>query len=171
VAGRQGHVVVDTGFSLDEDDVSGRPGRHQLTLAALDVADEILVVGTADPVGLSRLARGLVDLGDRVPGTPLRVVVNRMRHTIGWSERDVGQMLAEFARPAGLHFLPEDRATVDRALVTGRTLLEIDREGPLTVAVASLAEAILPSVPVPAPGSRRAVRGIRLRTAGRDHPR
>ena len=52
-ARRHGHVVVDTGSSLDDDDVSGRPGRHQLTLAALDVADEVLVVGTADPVGLT----------------------------------------------------------------------------------------------------------------------
>ncbi len=58
-----------------------------------------------------------------------------MRPTIGWTERDVTQMLADFARPVGLHFLPEDRATVDRALVTGRTLLETDAESPLAVAV------------------------------------
>jgi MinD-like ATPase involved in chromosome partitioning or flagellar assembly len=137
-----GHVVVDTGFSLDDDDVSGRPGRHQLTLAALDVADEILVVGTADPVGLSRLARALVEVRDRHPVTPVRVVVNRMRPTIGWTERDVGQMLSDFARPVGLHFLPEDRATVDRALVTGRSLFETNAESPLATAIGALADAV-----------------------------
>ena len=34
------------------------PGRNQMTLGALEVADEVVVVGSADPVGLSRLARG-----------------------------------------------------------------------------------------------------------------
>lgn len=138
----QGHVVVDTGFCLDGDDPGGRPGRHQLTLAALEVADEVLVVGTADPVGLSRLARALVDLQERHPATRVRLVVNRMRATLGWSERDVSRMLADFVRPVGLHFLPEDRATLDRALVTGRSLVETDEAAPLTRAVQELARAV-----------------------------
>ena len=54
----------------------------------------------------------------------MRVVVNRMRSTLGWSERDITGMVEGFARLAGVHFLPDDRAAVDRALVTGRTLLE-----------------------------------------------
>ncbi len=139
-AAREGHVVVDTGFSLEQDaDLGGRPGRHQMTLAALDIADEVLVVGNPDPVGLSRLARALVDLRESHPTTPTRVVINRMRPTLGWSERDVEQMVAGFVRPVGLHFLPEDRATVDRALVTGRTLLETSAESPLTTAIHALA--------------------------------
>jgi MinD-like ATPase involved in chromosome partitioning or flagellar assembly len=144
-ASREGHVVLDTGFSLEDDDLSGRPGRHQLTLAALDVADEVLVVGTADPIGLSRLARALAELQERQPMTPARILVNRMRPTLGWTERDIGQMLADFARPVGLHFLPEDRATVDRALVTGRTLVETGAESPLATAVRELALAVVPS--------------------------
>jgi MinD-like ATPase involved in chromosome partitioning or flagellar assembly len=146
-AARHGHVVVDTGFSLEQDgELVGRPGRHQMTLAALDVADEVLVVGNADPVGLSRLARALVDLREAQPTTPVRVAVNRMRPTLGWSERDVAQMVAGFAAPVGLHFLPEDRAVVDRALVTGRTLLETNAESPLATAVAALAVAVAPRV-------------------------
>jgi len=156
-ASRHGHVVIDTGFSLDDDDLSGRPGRHQLTRAALEAADEVLVVGTADPVGLSRLARALVDLRETQPTTRARVVVNRMRPTIGWSERDVSQMLADFVHPVGLHFLPDDRATVDRALVTGRTLLETDAGSPLATAIVRLADAVLPVLP------------LRPRTAGRAH--
>ena len=34
-------------------------------------------------------------------------------------------MVGGFARPSGLHFLPDDQAAVDRALVAGRTLPEL----------------------------------------------
>jgi Flp pilus assembly CpaE family ATPase len=88
-----------------------------------------------------------------------------MRPTIGWSERDVTQMLADFVRPVGLHFLPEDRATVDRALVTGRTLLETDPESPLVAAVSGLAEAVAPGTMAVEP------RRLRPRTAGTARPR
>ncbi len=179
----QGHVVVDTGFCLEDDlagDLGGRPGRHHLTLAALDEADAVLAVGGADPVGLSRLARGLAELRERVPHLPLHVVVNRMRPSLGWSERDVAAMVSGFVQPASLHFVPEDRATVDRALVTGRTLLETDADSPVVRAVASVAATLVPdpvepdpwSGPEPAdrrPGLGRLTR-IRRRTAGRAHP-
>ncbi len=72
VARSHGHVVVDTGFSLEHDPATdgGRAGRNTMTLESLEAADEVVVVGSADPVGLARLARGLVELrrGDR----PLR---------------------------------------------------------------------------------------------------
>ena len=113
----------------------------------------------ADPVGLSRLARGLVELGERWPGTPLRVVLNQMRPTLGWTREEVGSMIGGFVAPASLHFLPEDRAGVDRALVAGRTLLEAG-ESPLTRAVAELADALVGTAG-PAGG------GLRRRRAGR----
>ncbi|MEP9381486.1 hypothetical protein [Nocardioides sp. KR10-350] len=146
VGSRAGHVVVDTGFSLEEDlsgALTGRAGRNQLTTEALEVADEIVAVGTADPVGLTRLARGLVDLRERGGGTPVRVVVNRMRPSLGWTERDIAGMVAGVARRVGLHFLPDDRATVDKALVAGRTLVETAADGALPKAVVPLVDAIL----------------------------
>ncbi len=139
-----GEVVVDTGFSVESDpnaEVGGRPGRNQLTVGALEVADEVLVVGAADPVGLSRLARGLVDLRDVVGAVPVRVVINRMRPSLGWSEKEIAGMVAGFARLSGLHFLPDDRAGVDRALVSGRTLVE-SGESALTRAVAALVDVL-----------------------------
>jgi MinD-like ATPase involved in chromosome partitioning or flagellar assembly len=72
------------------------------------------------------------------------------------------------ARPVGLHFLPEDRATVDRALVTGRTLLETNPESPLVAAIDRLADAV---VPWPAQAQGRARGVLRLRTTGTTHPR
>ena len=164
LAGAQGHVVVDTGPGLEDErsgDLGTRPSRHQLTLEALDAADEVVVVGAADPVGLSRLARGLVDLRERLPGTPVRVVVNRMRPSLGWSERDVAGMVAGFARHAGLHFVPDDRPTVDRALVTGSTLVG-QGDAPVVRAVAAVADALVGPGPASAPASR-----LRRRRAGR----
>ncbi len=163
---QQGHVVVDTGFSLEQDltaDAVGRPGRNQMTLGAIEVADEVVVVGSADPVGLSRLARGLVELRDLTGGAPARVVVNRMRPTLGWSEKDIAGMVTGFTRPAGLHFLPDDRAAVDRALVAGRTLNE-GGDSPLGRAVSGLADALAPETAVqPARGGAG---WVRRRTAG-----
>ena len=121
-------MVVDTGFSLEDEpgqDFGSRPSRNAMTLTALDLADEVVVVGAADPVGLSRLARGLVELRDRTGGAPVRVVVNRMRPTLGWSEREIAGMVEGFSRVLGLHFLPDDRAAADRALVAGRALGEV----------------------------------------------
>ncbi|WP_134739572.1 hypothetical protein [Nocardioides sp. 503] len=150
VAREQAEVVVDTGFSLEEDpgqDFGSRPARNQLTLAALDAADEVLVVGSADPVGLSRLARALVDVREQTAGAPVRVVVNRMRPSLGWSEKDIAGMVGGFTRLAGLHFLPDDRPAVDRALVAGRTLVE-SGDSPLLRALGALADAVT----APAPG-------------------
>jgi MinD-like ATPase involved in chromosome partitioning or flagellar assembly len=165
-AREHGLVVVDTGFSLEEDpagDLGGRPGRNQMTLAALEVADEVVVVGSADPVGLSRLARGLVDLREVTGAAPVRVVVNRMRPSLGWTEQDIAGMVTGFARVTGLHFLPEDRPTVDRALVAGRTLTELG-DSPLARAVAGLADALVPATA----GATPAAAGrLRRRGAGR----
>lgn len=156
--GRQrGHVVVDTGFSLEDDpssDFGGRPGRNAMTHAVLDLADEIVVVGSADPVGLSRLARALVDLRERCDGVPTRVVVNRMRPSIGWSEKEIAGMVEGFARISGLHFLPEDRVALDRALVTGRALVE-STASPVNEGVRGLADAVFPATFEGVPARRR----------------
>ncbi|MXG90529.1 AAA family ATPase [Nocardioides flavescens] len=168
LAAAAGHVVLDTGSSLEgaEGDQAGRAGRHQLTLSALDVADEIVLVGTPDPVGLSRLARAAVELGELHPHTPVRVVVNRMRTSIGWSERDVTQMISGFADPAGLHFLPEDQAVVDRALVTGRSLVDTAPDSALVAGVRTLAHELVGAVGEPPRRGR-----LRRRTAGTTRPR
>lgn len=147
VAQGHGHVVVDTGFCLEDDlaldQVGARPGRNRMTLAALESADEVVVVGSADPVGLSRLARGLVELGEVVAPDEVRVLVNRMRPTLGWSERDIVGMLAGLVPGERVHFLPDDRAGVDRALLAGRTLQEVGDSG-LTRALAAVVAELLP---------------------------
>jgi MinD-like ATPase involved in chromosome partitioning or flagellar assembly len=164
VARRRAHVVVDVGFSLEQEggaDFTGRPGRNAMTLGSLEAADEVVVVGAADPVGLTRLARGLVDLRELLGGRPVHVAVNRSRPSLGWSEHEVADMVEGFAKVASLHFLPEDRIAVDRALVAGRTLLE-QGDSALVQAVAGLVDAVFPG-DAPSRGGRR----VRRRTTGR----
>jgi MinD-like ATPase involved in chromosome partitioning or flagellar assembly len=119
-------VVVDVGFCLEEeaDAFSPATGRNAMTLATLERADRVVAVGAADPVGLTRLVRGLHDLAELFPHLRPHVVVNRMRPSLGWPEPDVASTIAAVAPGAAITFLPEDRATVDRALMAGRSLTE-----------------------------------------------
>jgi len=144
-ARREAQVVLDTGFSIEQSvhlaDGGARPERNGLTVEAMEAADEILLVGSADPVGLARLARAVTEAHEVLPAPVLRLVVNRMRPTLGWREADVTTMLAGFGGHVGVHFLPDDQPAVDRALVAGRTLVETG-ESPLTRAVAVLVDAM-----------------------------
>jgi MinD-like ATPase involved in chromosome partitioning or flagellar assembly len=138
------YVVLDLGFNLEQTEQafgSGAPQRNQMTVTALDRADEVLVVGSADPVGLARLARGLVELLEVAPVAAVRVVVNRVRPSLGWGEQEVRAMVEGFVTPASMHFLPDDPATVDRALMTGRPLVELG-DSALRSALAGLADGV-----------------------------
>jgi MinD-like ATPase involved in chromosome partitioning or flagellar assembly len=149
-----GDVVVDCGFSLEEDELGlGRAaGRNQLTLDALAGADEVVVVGAADPVGLSRLARALMELRERVAPARVRVVVNRMRDSLGWREQDVLGMVEGYAAPVGIHLVPDDRGALDRALLAGRCLVETG-DSPVRRALARVAADVFPA-PAQLPKSR-----------------
>jgi MinD-like ATPase involved in chromosome partitioning or flagellar assembly len=159
------YVVLDTGFSLESDlgdPFGAAPQRNRMTLDAVRAADEVVVVGAADPVGLARLARGLVELRDVLPGVHPRVVVNRTRASLGWSDREIRGMVEGFVTPVDVHFLPDDRAAADRALMAGQSLAE-SGESSLRTAMAALARGVL-GEKVVASGRR----GLRRRRAGRD---
>lgn len=157
------YVVLDVGFSLEADpaDPFGGPSpqRNLMTLAAVERADEVVVVGAADPVGLARLARGLVELREVVPGVRPRVVVNRTRASLGWSDREIRGMVEGFVTPLDVHFVPEDRVAADRALMAGKSLAECG-DSPVRAAVAALAESLVGASVEPA---RRPSRRPRLR--------
>jgi MinD-like ATPase involved in chromosome partitioning or flagellar assembly len=158
-------VVVDVGFSLegDQDDpFATGPQRNLMTTAALARADEVVVVGAADPVGLSRLARGLVELHDLLPDAAVRVVVNRTRPSLGWSEGEIHGMVEGFVRPRDVHFVPDDRAGADRALMAGRSLVEAG-DSTLRRAVTAVADGVL--------GERSEGGGRRLRRRTADRGR
>jgi hypothetical protein len=85
--------------------------------------------------------------------------VNRTRPSLGWSDREVQGMIEGFVMPLGVHFLPEDRAAADRALMAGQSLRECG-ESSLRTAMGDLARAVLGQ-----PAPRRPGR-LRRRRAG-----
>ncbi|MBK5216871.1 MAG: P-loop NTPase [Propionibacteriales bacterium] len=145
-------VVVDCGFSLESAEIldSGAPRRNQLTLQAAENADRLVVVGTADPVGLTRLARGIHELREAVPDALFDVVINRHRPEMGWSTDQVSDTLHRLTRMAPIAFLPNDQRATDRALMTGRSLLEAAPDAPVVRAIRKLASKLESNLVQPA---------------------
>lgn len=124
-------TVVDCGFCVEQDEVlsydTRAPRRNAATLSALHDADEVVVVGGADPIGVQRLVRALAELAEL--GAPGRrtVVVNRVRPGVAGPRP--GEAIAEaLARYAGIidpHLVPDDPSALDAALLDARLLHEI----------------------------------------------
>ncbi|WP_270886509.1 AAA family ATPase [Pedococcus sp. 5OH_020] len=139
-------VVVDCGFSLEDDEELSydtvAPRRNAATLSSLEAADDLVVVGSADPVGLQRLVRGVQDLAEVTSPASRRVVVNRVRASAVGShpERRIGEALGRFAGLEAVTYLPWDPETLDGAMLAGRSLSEFAPHSDLRRAIAGLAE-------------------------------
>ncbi|KNX37716.1 AAA family ATPase [Luteipulveratus halotolerans] len=136
-------TVVDVGFCLEEDEElsydTRAPRRNATTTAALRVADDVLAVGAADPVGLQRLVRGLDEL--RAFTTTPHVVVTKVRSAAvgGSPERRVQEALDRFAGVGAVVTVPDDRAALDAAMLAGQTLAEAAPGSAARRAMATLA--------------------------------
>ncbi|MEU2202421.1 hypothetical protein [Isoptericola sp. NPDC019482] len=147
-------TVVDCGPLLEADELlmydTHAPQRNGATLAALQAADVVVVVGAADPVGVQRLVRGLEDLREvPVPVAGERVVVvNRVRTSAAGPrpEAAVREALARYAGVQDAHVVPDDAAGLDGALLAGRTLAEESPASPVSVAFESLARRVRAAV-------------------------
>jgi MinD-like ATPase involved in chromosome partitioning or flagellar assembly len=161
-------VVVDCGFCLEQDEElsydTAAPRRNGATVTALEEADLLVVVGSADPHGLARLARARHDLREAVPTARVRLVVNRVRGGLGWSRDDVSRTLLQTIGEVPLAYLPLDQAAVDTCWVRGQTLLEGAPQSGLTRALGELAAAVIREVGIGArPAAVAARRRARLR--------
>jgi MinD-like ATPase involved in chromosome partitioning or flagellar assembly len=137
-------IVADCGFSLEPGEGSG--GMGQVTRHLLSVADVVLVVGRADPVGLSRLVRAVHDLADVVEVEPV-LVVNLMRPSLGWAEREVASTLTRLTGIEAVTFIPADVAAVDLAVMRGQLPRIVAPSSALVSAVDDLAASLAPVVP------------------------
>ncbi|GAA1990504.1 P-loop NTPase [Isoptericola halotolerans] len=152
-------TVVDCGPLIEADELlmydTHAPQRNAATLAALQAADVVVVVGAADPVGIQRLVRALEDLAEApVPVPAARVVVaNRVRSSaVGPDpERAVADALARYAGVGEVHAVPDDGPALDAALLAGRTLAERAPSSPARLAFADLAALVRQRVGVPVP--------------------
>lgn len=150
--------VIDCGFCLETDEELSfdtlAPRRNGATLAVLDDADLIMVVGAADPIGMQRLVRALSELHDAEVSAPTWVVLNRVRSGVvpGDADAELRAALQRFAGRAPAALLPADAKAVDAALATGRSLAEAAPTSALRRAVVDLAAQV---AGVPVGGSRR----------------
>jgi Flp pilus assembly CpaE family ATPase len=160
-------TVIDCGFSLEDDEELSydtlAPRRNAATLTSLAVADRLLVVGAGDPIGLQRLVRGLQELATVASPSPT-VVINRVRASaVGpRPERCIRDALTRFAGVSELRFIPDDPATLDVALLTGRSLAEAAPDSQVRRSLMALASEVS-GVPLPHLGRRR--NGSRQRSA------
>ncbi|WP_328334947.1 hypothetical protein OHA70_20480 [Kribbella sp. NBC_00382] len=142
-------TVIDAGFCIESDEEISfdtlAPRRNGATLATLEEADEVVVVGTADPVGLTRLIRSLHELRAAVPSVTTRVVVNRVRSgSLGSSPADaVTEALTRYAGVEPAAFLPFDQAAADAALSHGRSLVEAAKSSKLRKGMQQLAAGVV----------------------------
>lgn len=147
--GRAELVVADCGFSLEIGAGAGA-GRNQTTLQVLDQADSVVVVGRPDPVGLARLVRGVHDLSEQLPGCSPVIVINMMRPTLGWGEREVRATVARLTGVEPVVHLPSDQSGLDLAAVSGRTPREAAPSSPFVARIEVLTSHVLTSVVPPA---------------------
>jgi MinD-like ATPase involved in chromosome partitioning or flagellar assembly len=148
-------TVLDCGFCLETDEEISfdtlAPRRNGATLAVLDAAETVLVVGAADPIGMQRLVRALTELRDAEVAGPVSVVLNKVRRGAvpGDPAVELAAALEQFAGRSAAALLPYDRESLDAALATGRSLGEHRPASPLRKAVVDLA-ATVSGRPVPA---------------------
>lgn len=164
------YVIIDCGFCLEEDEElsydTQAPRRNEATLTSLSLSDEVLVVGGADPVALQRFVRGLQELGT-VPSGVVRPVINRVRASAVGSDpkKRISASLHRFAGIEQVHFVPDDPAAVDAAVLAGRSVVEHAPDSAFRGSVGALVSAIAPdtvrrSAHRPAWRSRGRVRAV-----------
>ena len=154
-------TVVDCAFCLEQDEElafdTAAPRRNGVTLATLADADVVLAVGSADPVGMHRLVRGLAELREVVPGVTPRVVVNRLRSAVVGPDprRQVTDALERYAGVTDPVLVPADPAAFDAALLQARPVREVAAGSPARQALAALAGDLAGRAPRRRRGLRR----------------
>ena len=121
-------VVVDSGFSLERDEAltsdQFAPRRNAATFTALELADRVVALGSADPIGLSRLVRGYAELTEQIESERVQVVVNRVRSAVLGIDAHVQirHTLRRFADIGEVTLLPNDSRAADASTLTAKTL-------------------------------------------------
>lgn len=124
-------TVVDTGFSLEQDEEISSdllaPQRNAATITALREADQVVAVGAGDPVGLSRFLRAHVDLLEIVDAERVLAVVNRVRGSVIGANpsAQVEQTLRRFGGIVASTLVPHDQVALDSAILSGKTLTDV----------------------------------------------
>jgi MinD-like ATPase involved in chromosome partitioning or flagellar assembly len=135
------HVVIDAGFSLEDDEELSSdlfaPRRNAATIASLRAADRIVAVGAADPVGVTRFIRAYADLRELAGETRVDTVMNRVRSsTVGvGAGHQLTTTLRRFGGVEDAILVPNDSRTADASVLEARPMGEVS---PRSAAVAEV---------------------------------
>lgn len=142
-------TVIDAGFGLETDEEimfdTAAPRRHAATLSAIAAADVVLAVGGAEPISLQRLIAGLPQITDLAGPTQVKVVVTRVRDdAVGpGSGRLITEALHRYAGVQNILLVPDDRSTLDAAMLRGVSLTEHAPQSPACRPFEQLANALV----------------------------
>lgn len=122
---RGGLVIVDVGPVLEEDEElsydTAAPQRNAAAISALEAADAVLAVVTADPVSITRLLRDHSRLQE-LEVKELHVVVNRVGAPVPGDK--VRDLIASRIPVSTLNLLPDDPVSCRAAAWDGALLAE-----------------------------------------------
>lgn len=148
--GKERHrwIVADCGAPTETDEILSfdtvAPQRNGATIACVEAADCILVVGKGDPVGLKRLVAALTEVYENPAfhGSTVGVVINQVRGTTAGpgSKAAIRELLAQYSQIMEPVFIPYDGAGIDRALMAGRSLIEELPSSPVSKEIMELAQ-------------------------------
>ena len=140
--------VVDISAELDGSDGGeyGDDPRHRAARVALECADSLIVLATADHVGIARFSRSWATVrtlsSDSAVYCLLRARVNGKK-----VDMDEAQMaLWQFTGIEEFGLLPHDAESVFSAWQAGSTLADLELRGPLRIALTRVAQQILTAI-------------------------
>ncbi|QRZ61013.1 CpaE family protein [Rothia sp. ZJ932] len=150
-------VVIDTAFSLEADEeitFDGlAPRRNAAAITAVEQASDIVVVGSADVVGFPRLVRAFEELNQShlqlATDHRKHVWINKMRsETTGSRGRgEVERAWSRFGPATPITgFIPHEPSILDKALLTGKTIVEIKDAQSLTDTFTELARSLMGAI-------------------------
>lgn len=126
-------VVAEAPVLMPEDEgYAMGPSRNEVAECILAAADEVVVIGAAEPVGMERLVQTLLDLDDLSLSARPHVLVNRVRSSAAGprAAASVQEALARFADVHDPVLIADDRSMCDRALLQGTTWREVSSRSP-----------------------------------------
>lgn len=155
-------VVIDAPVHVAEDDGDYEPmmsaGRNAVLTTVREGADQVVMVGAAEPIGIERLVHTILDTEEVAPRT---VVVNRVRSAAAGPrpQDSVREALARFAGVTDAVLIPDDRPGADRALLRAAAWAQVAPKSPARMAVRDLAGQIIGAPAQPTRGRGRLRRG------------
>jgi Mrp family chromosome partitioning ATPase len=161
-------TVIDVGFCLESDEELSydtlAPRRNGATLAVLDEADVVLAVGSADPLGIHRLARGLEDMRAAEIAAPIWIVLNRVRPSATHSapEAELSEAVTRFTGQPPAAYLPLDLSSCDASMLAATTLGHAAGSSALRLGIVELAAALSGRSAASGPGRRHRKTRTRL---------